>query len=247
MSSRSKGVVLVTGGAGNLGVSLCEMLYLSGWTPVALDSHLDALNSLPNNIGYHQVDVADSIAVRKAIAEIQIRFGPVSHLVNNAGRIHNQAFVKLDNKSELVMTYDDFVDVFNDNFRPAFSATAAVVSSWVRSRQPGSVVNVSSIVAPGNAGQLSYAAAKSAINSMTSSLAHELSSFRIRFNAIAPGFIETESTRANISDQRLKEIVSMTPSRRLGLSKEIAHAVLFLIENEFMNGQIVNVSGGYRI
>jgi 3-oxoacyl-[acyl-carrier protein] reductase len=247
LTSRNNGVVIVTGGAGNLGVKICEALNLSGWTPVALDSQLESLNLLPDTIEGYQVDASNEIHMRAALEEIELRLGPVRHLVNNAGRIHNGTFVRLDQATELVMTYEDFVDVFNDNFRPTFSATAAVVNAWVRRRQSGAIINISSIVAPGNAGQLSYAAAKSSINTLTVTLANELSSFKIRVNAIAPGFIETASTRTNISEQKIKEIVDRTPARRLGLAEEIAHAVVFLLENEFMNGQIVNASGGYRI
>ncbi len=247
MTSRPNGVVIVTGGAGNLGLSICEALSNAGWTPVALDSRPEALNLIPDTIESYQVDVANEIDMRVAVAEIELRLGPVRHLVNNAGRIHNGTFVRFDKRTELVMNYEDFVDVFNDNFRPTFSATAAVVNAWVSTRQSGSIINISSIVAAGNAGQLSYAAAKSSINSLTVTLANELSPFRIRVNAVAPGFIETKSTRMNISEQKLKEIVDGTPARRLGLVEEIAHAVVFLLENEFMNGQILSASGGYRI
>jgi 3-oxoacyl-[acyl-carrier protein] reductase len=117
----------------------------------------------------------------------------------------------------------------------------------VTRRTKGVIVNISSISACGNEGQTAYSAAKAAVNAMTVTWSKELGRWGIRCNAVAPGFIGTESTRHALSESNLKHVQDSTPLRRLGKAEEVAHAVTALIENDFINGVILDVNGGLTI
>jgi 3-oxoacyl-[acyl-carrier protein] reductase len=125
--------------------------------------------------------------------------------------------------------------------------SAAVVEQMVKNRIGGVIVNVSSISANGNEGQVAYSSTKAAVNAMTVTLAKELGRWGIRCNAVAPGFIDTESTHLAVSSTTLKHVENNTPLRRLGTAVDVTKAVMSLIENDFINGEILRVDGGLRI
>jgi len=109
------------------------------------------------------------------------------------------------------------------------------------------IVNISSISASGNEGQTAYSAAKAGVDAMTVTWAKELGRWGIRCNAVAPGFIGTESTRQALKQDVVERIRASTPLRRLGEAQEVALAVAALVENDFMNGVVLRVDGGLRI
>ena len=128
-----------------------------------------------------------------------------------------------------------------------FIVTSAVVESMVSRRSKGVIVNISSISACGNEGQTAYSAAKAGVNAMTATWSKELGRLGIRCNAVAPGFIGIESTRRALSEEAIKHVKANTPLRRLGEAQEVALAVASLIENDFLNGVVLNVNGGLTI
>jgi 3-oxoacyl-[acyl-carrier protein] reductase len=117
----------------------------------------------------------------------------------------------------------------------------------VKRRTKGAIVNISSISACGNEGQTAYSAAKAGVNAMTVTWSKELGRWGIRANAVAPGFIGTDSTREALNATAIKHIEGSTPSRRLGTADEVAQAVIALVENDFINGTVLHVNGGLRI
>ena len=125
--------------------------------------------------------------------------------------------------------------------------TSAVVEQMVRYRLKGVIVNISSISAAGNAGQIAYSAAKAAVNAMTVTLAKELGRWGIRCNSVAPGFIDTQSTQRAMNATVLEHILNNTPLLRLGSVDEVSQAVISLVENEFITGETSRVDGGLRI
>ncbi|MEM5786757.1 MAG: SDR family oxidoreductase, partial [Syntrophobacteraceae bacterium] len=168
-------------------------------------------------------------------------------LVNNAGVIFSEPFVNIMNPAGMMHDYGRYRDSLVANLDSVFIVTSAVVEQMVLNRTRGAIVNISSISASGNEGQTAYSAAKAGVNAMTVTWSKELGRLGIRCNAVAPGFVDTGSTRRALSESVLKHIQSSTPLRRLGKAHEVAQAVAALIENDFMNGVVLNVNGGLTI
>ena len=240
-------LALVTGGASGLGLAITQELLGEGAKVAVFDRDANALKRLPKEIFGFIVDVTQPKMVKKAVNDLVAEHGPVEILVNNAGVIFSEPFVNLTNPSELMHDYGRFRDSLNVNMDSVFIMSAAAVEQMVKNRIGGVIVNISSISANGNEGQVAYSSAKAAVNAMTVTLAKELGRWGIRCNAVAPGFIDTESTHLALSSSALKHVVDNTPLRRLGTALDVAKAVRSLIENDFINGEILRVDGGLRI
>lgn len=240
-------VVLVTGGAQGLGLAIACHLSALGATVVVADRNADAMSSLPEQMGRYQLDVTRPDEARKAVADITEQYGRISILVNNAGVIFSEPFVNIMNPAEMMHDYQRFRDSITVNMDSVFIMTSAVVEKMVRSRTKGAIVNISSISACGNEGQTAYSAAKAGVNAMTVTWSKELGRLGIRCNVVAPGFIGTESTHRALKETTLKHIKESTPLRRLGEAQEVAQAVSSVIENDFINGVVLNLNGGLTI
>ena len=240
-------LALVTGGASGLGLAITQELLGEGAKVAVFDRDANALKRLPKEIFGFIVDVTQPKMVNKAVNEMVAQHGPVEILINNAGVIFSEPFVNLTNPSELMHDYSRFRDSLTLNMDSVFIMTRAVVEQMVKNRIGGVIVNISSISANGNEGQVAYSSAKAAVNAMTVTLAKELGRWGIRCNAVAPGFIDTESTHLALSSSALKHVEDNTPLRRLGTAVDVAKAVRSLIENDFINGEILRVDGGLRI
>jgi 3-oxoacyl-[acyl-carrier protein] reductase len=243
----SGAVVLVTGGAQGLGLAIARHLSDLGAMALVADCNHEALAELPGNWGRWQVDVTRPEEVKAAVAEMITRHGRLDILVNNAGVIFSEPFVNLLNPAGIMHDYRRFRDCLTINLDSVFIVTAAVVEQMVKSRTKGVIVNISSISACGNEGQTAYSAAKGGVNAMTVTWSKELGRWGIRCNAVAPGFIDTDSTRRALDESVLTRIKSKTPLRRLGAAGEVAQAVATVIENDFMTGVVLNVAGGLTL
>lgn len=240
-------IVLVTGGAAGLGLAISDHLSCRGAKILIADRDKTALENLPEHFDHYMVDVTHCEDVKSMVAKIFEKHGRIDALINNAGVIHSEPFVNLFKPQNMMHDYQTFRSTMTLNLDTVFIMTSAVVEQKILKRQPGVIINISSISAGGNAGQTAYSAAKSGVNAMTIAWSKELGGFGIRCNAVAPGFIESRSTRAAISESMIKHVQSNTPIRRLGKAVEVAKAVEHLIENDFLNGVIFNVDGGLRI
>lgn len=240
-------VILVTGGAKGLGLAISEHLLVRGATVVVADLDEKALDVLPVDMDRCKIDVTKPENVKSVIEEIVNKHNHIDVLVNNAGVIFSEPFVNIMNPEGIMHDYGRFRDSLTINLDSVFIVTSAVVEQMVQHRTKGSIVNISSITACGNEGQTAYSAAKAGVNAMTVTWSKELGRMGIRCNAVAPGFIGTESTHAALSESTIKHILSSTPVRRLGDAKEVAKAVASIIENEFINGVILDVNGGITI
>lgn len=240
-------VALITGGAQGLGLAIAGHLSGLGATVAVVDRSVEALAGLPESWGRWQADVTRPEEVKAAVTEIVARYGRLDILINNAGVIFSEPFVNIMNPAGMMHDYGRFRDSLTVNLDSVFIVTSAVVEQMVGRRIRGVIVNISSISARGNEGQTAYSAAKAGVNAMTVSWAKELGRWGIRCNAVAPGFIGTESTRRALDETVLKHIKSNTPLRRLGEAVEVAQAVASVIENDFISGVILDVNGGLTI
>jgi 3-oxoacyl-[acyl-carrier protein] reductase len=167
-------------------------------------------------------------------------------LVNAVGQIWNEPAVALKGARFVPHDLTSFERVIRANLTATFVVAAAVAARMARAGG-GAIVNFSSIAARGNAGQLAYSAAKAGVEGLTRTMAQELGPLGVRVNAIAPGFIDVESTRGALGQDTLQQYAKRTPVRRLGTVMEVAAAVDSLYRNGFMNGVVLELDGGLRL
>ncbi|HMN82492.1 MAG TPA: 3-oxoacyl-ACP reductase FabG [Burkholderiaceae bacterium] len=183
------------------------------------------------------LDVADAAACEAVVDAVQKEFGGLSILVNNAG-------ITRDNLA-MRMKDEEWAAVIDTNLTAVFRLSRLVMRGMMKARF-GRIVNVTSVVgASGNAGQANYAAAKAGVAGMSRALARELGSRNITVNCVAPGFIDTDMTRA-LNESQTAQLMTQIPLGRLGQPDEIAHAVTFLASPQagYITGATLHVNGG---
>jgi 3-oxoacyl-[acyl-carrier protein] reductase len=191
--------------------------------------------------------LCDPDQTEKCVGEVWERYGPVSVLLNAAGLIYSSPLINVTSRSHRRHSLEAWKRVIDINLTAVFLATVNVVDRMVSTRTRGVVINFSSISASGNPGQGAYSAAKAGVNAMTNAWAKELGTLGIRFVAIAPGFIESSSTRAALQEPVLKDWIRRTPLRRMGSIDEVTSAVMFAIDNEYLTGTVIEIDGGLTI
>jgi 3-oxoacyl-[acyl-carrier protein] reductase len=241
-------VALVTGGSRGIGRAIVKALAAEGakaafvfrGSQPAADSLVQEVRAAGGTVQPYQCDVADADQAQKVVESIEKDWGPVSILVNNAGIIHDDLFVRLDPEK--------WNKVLQTNLGGTYNFCRAVAYSMMKQRK-GRIINVSSVAAEHvNPGQTNYAASKGAINSFTRALAVELASRGVTVNAIAPGFIETDMSEA-VRNKAGDLIKKMIPMRRLGQPDDIAKTAVFLASDAacYMTGQVLTVDGGLSL
>ena len=183
------------------------------------------------------LDVSDRAAIDVAIADIEGREGAVTILVNNAGITRDTLLLR--------MKAEDWDAVIDTNLGSVFRLSKAVLRGMMKARK-GRIVNISSVVAMiGNPGQANYCAAKAGIGGFTRSMAREVASRGITVNVVAPGFIDTDLTRA-LSEEQRSSLATQIPLGRLGQPADIAAAVCFLASSAagWITGETLHVNGG---
>ena len=180
---------------------------------------------------------ADADACEALVGEVSTGLGAPTILVNNAGITRDQILLRLKE--------EDWDAVLDTNLRSVFRLTKACLRGMMKARQ-GRIVSISSVVgAMGNAGQANYAAAKAGIEGFSRALAREVGSRGITVNVVAPGFIDTDMTRA-LDDTQRAALLAGIPLQRLGQPEDIACAVAFLASpmGAYITGQVLHVNGG---
>ena len=238
---------IVTGGAKGLGLSIAEYLKAKEANVIILDIDKEALDNLSDDFVKYHVDLTNYTDVQTTIDNIVSKYQKIDVLINNAGKIYNEPLINISNPQKIKHSYEAFKNIIDINLNSVFIITSIVAEKMVFKRTMGAIVNISSISAYGNAGQTAYSAAKAAVIGLTKTWAKELGVFKIRTNAIAPGFINTQSTQDALNEEILKHIKQNTPLRKLGNAEDVAGSVLFAIENDFLNGAIIDVNGGITI
>ncbi len=183
------------------------------------------------------MNVADSAQTDAALADIQKEFGDIAILVNNAGITRDQLLMRMKD--------EEWDDIMNTNLRSVFRLSKAVLRGMMKARW-GRIISIASVVGSmGNAGQTNYAAAKAGIMGFTKSLAREVGSRNITVNCVAPGFIDTDMTKA-LPDEARAELIKQIALGRLGDAQDIADAVGFLASDKaaYISGVTLHVNGG---
>jgi 3-oxoacyl-[acyl-carrier protein] reductase len=183
------------------------------------------------------LNVADAASVEAAIADIEAREGAVGILVNNAGITRDGLLMR--------MKAEDWDAILNTNLSSVYRLSKAVLRGMMKART-GRIISIASVVGlTGNPGQTNYAAAKAGIIGFTKSLAREIASRHITCNVVAPGFVDTDMTRA-LSDEQRAQLATQIPLGRLGSPDDIAAAVLYLASpaGAYVTGETLSVNGG---
>lgn len=239
--------VIITGGVRGLGRQTVEKLVAKGAAVTVFDLDAAGLEQLQSEVGVAscvECDVSNYEQVAAATARFHEQNGAADVLINNAGVLYSEPLVRITATGIQRHDVAQWNRVLAADLSSVFYMTSCVVEQMVTKRVRGVVVNISSVSAPGNAGQSAYSAAKAGVNALTATWAKELGPLGIRVAAVAPGFTETESTRKAISDAVLRETVKRMPLRRLGKPDEIADGVIHVIENDFFNGKVFELDGG---
>lgn len=235
---------LITGAARGIGKQIALAFAREGANIAFTDLELNEvametvneLKALGAQVQAYASNAADFDAAHKVVEEVVKDFGRIDILVNNAGITRDTLIMR--------MTEEQWDQVIQVNLKSAFNFTHAVTPLMMRQRS-GSIISLSSVVGiNGNAGQANYAASKAGIIALTKSVAKELGSRGVRANAIAPGFIITDMTKA-LSEETLQQFVSMIPMRRGGEPEEVAKVALFLASDlaSYVSGQVIQVNG----
>jgi 3-oxoacyl-[acyl-carrier protein] reductase len=245
MSDKLKGqVALVTGGARGIGKAISKRLADEGASIAIVDILLEVAEETVSEFKKQGIDAialkADVSSFEEAEAAIKKtveHYGRLDILVNNAGITKDTLMMR--------MSSSDWDLVMNINLKGTFNFTKAVMRPMMKAKK-GKIVNISSVVGKmGNAGQANYSASKAGIIGLTKTSAKELSSRNINVNAVAPGYIATDMTKA-ISDAAAESFLTLLPLKRAGTPEDVANLVCFLStdESDYITGQVINVDGG---
>lgn len=238
---------MVAGGAGSLGSAIVDDLTAAGARVAILDIQSPSAERTSSEPLYIRCDAADDAAASAAIATLSERFGKIHALVNCLGLIHSEPLIDLMSQEQPMHSIAAWDRVVRSNLTATFVLGRHIAAAMAATRTKGVIVNFSSVSASGNPGQTAYAAAKAGIEAMTRVWARELGPYGIRCIAIAPGFIDTTSTRTALSDETLTDLKRKTPLLRLGKPGDIASAVRFAIENDFISGTTISIDGALRV
>jgi len=237
-------IALVTGASRGIGAAVALELGKQGATVIGTATTTDGAEQISKSLRQDNVkgegmvlNVNDTAQIEVVLRTIAEKFGVITILVNNAGITRDTLLMR--------MSEDDWDAVLSTNLKSAFRLSQAVLRPMMKARQ-GRIISISSVVGHmGNAGQTNYAAAKAGMAGFTKSLAREVGSRGITVNCVAPGFIDTDMTRA-LSEEQRSELVRHVPVGRLGSVNDIAAAVAFLASPRagYITGETLHVNGG---
>ncbi|AZG73879.1 SDR family oxidoreductase [Shewanella livingstonensis] len=246
-------VVVITGGAGGLGLAMAQNLAAQGAKLALIDVDQTKLEQACADLGSitevqgYALDITDEEDVVSGFKFIVEDFGKVNVLINNAGILRDGLMVKAkDGKVVDRMSYQQFQSVINVNLNGTFLCGREAAAAMIETGQSGVIINISSIAKSGNMGQSNYSASKAGVAAMSVGWAKELARYNIRSVAVAPGVIATEMTAA-MKPEALERLEKVVPVGRLGQPEEIASTVRFIIENDYINGRVFEIDGGLRL
>ncbi|MBP6122679.1 MULTISPECIES: 3-oxoacyl-ACP reductase FabG [Providencia] len=234
-------IALVTGASRGIGKAIALTLIARGATVIGTatsEKGAEAITAYLDGKGKGlALNVTDPASIEETLTKIREEFGEIDILVNNAGITRDNLLMR--------MKEEEWQDIIDTNLSSVYRLSKAVLRAMMKKRC-GRIISIASVVGVmGNAGQTNYAAAKAGLIGFSKSLAREVASRGITVNVVAPGFIETDMTRALTEEQRAG-ILSQVPAGKLGDAQEIASAVAFLASDEaaYITGETLHVNGG---
>ena len=243
-STINKKIALVTGASRGIGATIAVEMARQGFLVIGTATTAKGSEIITQTFELNKLegfglpmDVNSNQSISNLIAKINLDHGEISVLVNNAGITRDTLLMR--------MKEEDWDAVINTNLKSVYKLSQAVIKGMMKKRY-GRIINISSVVGHmGNAGQTNYAATKAGISGFTKSLAQEIGSREVTVNCVAPGFIDTDMTKALSDDQR-QQLLGHIPLGRLGTPADVAHAVCFLASDlaGYVTGETIHVNGG---
>ncbi len=235
---------LVTGASRGIGEAIATALGAAGAKVAGTATSASGAASITEYMkaaavegGGYELNVTDASACESVIANIEKDIGPIAILVNNAGITRDNLLMRMKDQ--------EWDDIMETNLKSVYRLTKLVARPMMKARA-GRIINITSVVGfMGNAGQANYAAAKAGVEGFSKSMARELGSRHITVNCVAPGFIDTDMTRA-LSEEQRNALIGHVPLGRFGSPDEVAAAVLFLASDgaAYVTGSTIHVNGG---
>ena len=235
-------IILITGANRGIGHNILKKIATYGYTVIGTSRSKDGADiiteALKDSNGKGIVmDVTNQESINTSVSKIKEDYGIIFGLVNNAGITNDNLLMR--------MSEEQWNTVIDTNLTSLYRVTKSVVKDMMKART-GRIVNIGSIVGMmGNAGQSNYSATKSGLLGFTKSLAREVSSRNINVNAISPGFIDTDMTRA-LSEEQIEALTKNIPLGRIASPDEVSSVVAFLLSDDssYITGENINVNGG---
>ncbi len=240
-------IALVTGASRGIGAAILDALAIAGAKVIGTattEAGALAIQQRIADAGHFGtglvLNVSDGAQCDAVVKDIEAKFGAVSILVNNAGITRDTLLMRMKD--------EDWQAVIDTDLTSVFRLSRAVIKSMMKART-GRIISIGSVVgAMGNAGQVNYVAAKAGLVGFTKALAREVGSRNITVNCVAPGFIETDMTKA-LAEPQVAKLVENIPLGRLGHANDVAQAVLYLATAgaAYVTGNTIHVNGGMHM
>ena len=247
-------VIVVTGGAQGLGLSMAEALAAKGAKLALVDLNQEKLNDsvaackqAGGEARSYIANVSKEDDVIVLFNQIVSDFGALNGVINNAGILRDGMLIKTKNGAiTKKMSLAEWQAVIDVNLTGVFLCGREATEHMIKLGSEGVILNISSLSKAGNMGQTNYSAAKAGVAAMTVTWAKELARFGIRCAGIAPGFVSTDMV-ASMKPEALDKMAAGVPLKRLGYPSEIAKSAVFIFENDYYTGRIIEIDGGIRI
>ena len=247
-------VIAITGGGQGLGLSMALVLAAKGAKLALIDLNQDKLDeavaqckSAGGDAKSYIANVAKEDDVINTFNQIVADFGSLHGLINNAGITRDALMIKAkDGEIVKKMSLAEWQAVIDVNLTGVFLCGREAAEHMIKLGNAGVIINISSISKAGNIGQTNYSAAKSGVAAMAVTWAKELARYGIRAAAIAPGFIATEMV-TSMKPEALEKMAAGIPLKRLGKPEEIGHTCVYILENDYFSGRVIEMDGALRI
>jgi len=247
-------VVAVTGGARGIGKAIAAAfadrgarIALLDLVPADAEAARAELAAGGADVRAYAVNVAKEAEVIAALDRVVADFGGLDVMINNAGIIKDALLIKVKDGNVVgKMTLEQWQAVIDVNLTGVFLCGREAAERMIKLGKGGLIVNIASISKAGNPGQSNYSATKAGVTAMTVVWARELARHGIRAASIAPGFTRTDLL-AGMPPEMLDKVTQPVPLQRLALPEEVAHAALFIAENDYFTGRSIDIDGGLRL
>lgn len=247
-------VIVITGGAQGLGLAMAECFAAKGAKLALVDLNeqrladaVKACKAIGGDARAYMANISNEAEVEKLFNNVVADFGGLDGLINNAGITRDGLLVKAkDGEVSKRMSLQEWQSVIDVNLTGVFLCGREAATKMIELGSKGVILNISSLSKAGNMGQTNYSAAKAGVSAMTVTWAKELARYGIRSAGIAPGFIATEMV-ASMKPEALEKLSAMIPLGRMGEPKEIGMTAVYIFENDYYTGRIIEMDGGIRI